>query len=158
MASDNGTTFTVTPIGETSVKKNRASIVLRDPYREGLRELDRFTHVVALRWAHKTPDEGLSERVVFRLPYAPEVTAGVFATRSQFRPNSINQTVCEIREIDVERGEIVVNNIDAYDGTPVIDLKPYYPVFDRVKAPAAPDWIPGLPEWVPDEGVGVWET
>jgi len=48
-----------------------------------------------------------------------------------------------------------VQNIDALDGTPVIDLKAYFPVSDRVKDARLPDWLVGWPEWFPEEGLGL---
>jgi tRNA (Thr-GGU) A37 N-methylase len=50
-----------------------------------------------------------------------------------------------------------VADIDAYDGTPVIDLKAYFPVCDRVKEARIPAWLVDWPEWMPEEGLGLYD-
>jgi tRNA-Thr(GGU) m(6)t(6)A37 methyltransferase TsaA len=66
---------------------------------------------------------------------------GVFATRSPARPNLIALTLCRIRSI---RGNTVfVESIDAFDNTPVLDLKPYIPGSDGVERALVPSWIDG---------------
>ena len=57
--------------------------------------------------------------------------------------------------MDEAGGQVQVQNIDALDGTPVIDLKAYFPVSDRVKDARLPDWLVGWPEWFPEEGLGL---
>ena len=89
------------------------------------------------------------------LPYAPGVEAGVFACRSEYRPNPIGLTVCPIVDVDETFGRVVVADIDAFDGTPILDLKPYIGVTDRVREIEVPAWFDGWPEWLPDEGLGV---
>lgn len=59
--------------------------------------------------------------------------------------------------VDEMKGEVEVENIDAYDGTEIIDIKAYFPVCDRVKDAKIPDWLQGWPDWMPDEGIGLME-
>ncbi len=80
---------------------------------------------------------------------------GVFATRAEYRPNPIAVTVCKIMGIDQSEGRLVVGDIDAFDGTPVLDLKPYYPVCDRVEQATIPTWLSDWPTWWPEEGFGL---
>ena len=61
---------------------------------------------------------------------------GVFATRSPFRPNLIGLSVCRIKSVD-DAG-ITVDDIDAFDGSPIIDLKPYIPTIDSVPEASGP--------------------
>lgn len=70
---------------------------------------------------------------------------GVFATRSPVRPNPIALTTSEIISIDFNKGIIRVTFIDANDNTPVLDLKPYTPSFDRVETPGIPAWCSEWP-------------
>ena len=56
---------------------------------------------------------------------------GVFATRSQYRPNAIAATVAEI--VSVEDNVINVTGLDAQDGSPVLDIKPFRPGFDQAE-------------------------
>jgi len=48
-----------------------------------------------------------------------------------------------------------VSDIDAYDGTPIVDLKAYFPVCDRVKEATIPEWLSNWPEWMPEQGIGL---
>ena len=54
--------------------------------------------------------------------------------------------------IDHERGVLKVNQIDAFDGTPILDLKAYFPTVDRVKDVVVPDRFKTWGDWVPEEG------
>ena len=52
---------------------------------------------------------------------------------------------------------MTIANIDAYDGTPIVDLKAYFPVCDRVQEVRIPAWLGDWPDWMPDEGLGFYE-
>ena len=56
---------------------------------------------------------------------------------------------------DEASGLVKVVNIDALDGTPIIDIKGYFPVSDRVREASIPEWLVGWPEWFPEEGLGL---
>ncbi len=90
-------------------------------------------------------------------PYAEEHLTGVFATRAEYRPNPVALTTCKILAVDEQEGILTIANIDAYDGTPVVDLKAYFPVCDRVQDVRIPAWLAGWPDWMPDEGLGFYE-
>jgi tRNA (Thr-GGU) A37 N-methylase len=62
-------------------------------------------------------------------------------------------TVCPILSVDRSAGRIAVADIDAMDGTPVIDIKAYYKGCDRVKKPRQPSWPPAWGDWVPEDGI-----
>jgi tRNA (Thr-GGU) A37 N-methylase len=64
-------------------------------------------------------------------------------------------TVCKISKLEEDKGIIDVPNIDAFDGTPILDLKGYFPVCDRVQDARIPEWTEGWGEWMPDEGQGL---
>ena len=63
---------------------------------------------------------------------------GIFSQRAKNRPNRIGMTAVEI--VSVSDGTLVVRGLDAIDGTPVLDIKPYYPQYDRRDA-AVPEWV-----------------
>ena len=65
---------------------------------------------------------------------------GIFATRAPVRPNPIATTLCRIQGID---GDIIwIDGIEAFDGTPILDLKPYIPAADRPKGDVrVPQWV-----------------
>lgn len=72
----------------------------------------------------------------------PEV--GIFAQRAKDRPNPLGITAVSI--VRVESGVLVVRGLDAINGTPVVDVKPYYPAYDRVMNAAVPEWVNRLME------------
>lgn len=67
----------------------------------------------------------------------PEV--GIFAQRAKHRPNPIGITAVEL--IKVVGNVLTVKGLDAIDGTPILDLKPYYPEYDRILEPTVPEWV-----------------
>ncbi len=70
--------------------------------------------------------------------------------RSEYRPNPIAATVCRIAEVDEESGVVWLEYNDAFDGMPIVDLKPYIPVTDRVRNVKVPDWFSQWQDWWQD--------
>jgi tRNA-Thr(GGU) m(6)t(6)A37 methyltransferase TsaA len=143
------------PIGTVRRSDEGTWLEIQEPFRPALQQLDHFSHVIVFWWADKLDTEKHRRILQTEPPYAPGKVTGVFACRSEYRPNPIAMTTCEMREVDGARGVIRVVNIDAYDGTPIIDLKAYFPVCDRVRDARIPAWLADWPEWMPDEGIGL---
>jgi len=150
-------TFEMYPIGYIRRLENGIHLEILEPFRPALKQLDHFTHVMVFWWADKHDNEKSRSIMQTEPPYAQGKVTGVFATRAEYRPNPIAMTTCKILEIDEGNGIVRVTNIDAYDGTRVVDLKAYFPVCDRVKEADIPEWLSGWPEWMPEEGLGLWE-
>lgn len=142
--------FVLNPIGKVLAKEGRFRIVVDKPFRGALDKLDRFSHVLVLWWAHKHDNEKDRSTLQTKIPYADNLPAGVFACRAEYRPNPVAVTVCQILGIDGEAGTVEVPYIDAFDGTPVLDLKAYFPVSDRVRDFRVPEWVAEWPEWYED--------
>lgn len=136
--------FTVTPIG-TVVHRDGKDIQLRlDPrYAPGLLGLDEWSHVDVVYWLHANddPDRRAILQVHPRGDRANPLT-GVFACRAPVRPNPIAITTCRI--LAVQDATVTVDHIDAFDGSPIIDLKPHIP------GPRPEDGDVRVPEWVGD--------
>ncbi len=126
-------------------------------YRAGLKQLDRFSHVIVLWWADRSDNPTMRGTLQCNPPYATEHTTGVFACRAEYRPNPIAVTTCEIVAVDEAHGIVRLRNIDALDGSPVLDLKAYFPVVDRVQDAHIPGYLTGWPEWLPESGIGLEE-
>ncbi len=92
-------------------------------FREGLQDLDGFSHIILLYHLHRS--KGFTLQVV---PFLDTRLRGVFATRAPKRPNPIGLSVVRLRR--VADGVLYVENVDILDGTPLIDIKPYVPEFD----------------------------
>lgn len=67
---------------------------------------------------------------------------GIFSQRAKHRPNPIGISAVELIQID--GNVLIVKGLDAIDGSPVLDIKPYFPVFDRVKRSTVPEWVERL--------------
>ncbi len=149
--------YRLSPIGSIRRKKEDVVVEIGEAFRPALSQLDQFSHVIVFWWADRFDDAESRALLVCRPPYAPEHETGVFATRSPYRPNPIAMTVCAVRGLDQTKGILRLGNIDAVDGTAVIDLKAYFPVCDRVKQATIPAWLSGWPEWMPEGGIGLQE-
>lgn len=127
-------------------------------YREGLVGLDAFRWIVVHWFAHRA-EQAVEVPLVLPAPYcgAPD-RLGVFATRSPFRPSPLCMTVVALAGVDVAAGILRPGWIDCDDGTPILDIKPYQPSFDRVENPAPPVWCAGWPRSVETSGTFDWAS
>lgn len=149
--------YELRPIGQVQRQENGLYLEITLPNRAGLKQLAHFSHVIVLWWANQMDTAENRSKLTCYPPYAPDKLTGVFATRAEYRPNPIGMTTCEITSIDEEAGIIQVRNIDAFSGTPILDLKGYFPVCDRVKEASIPEWLDWGVDWLPDEGMGLYE-
>ncbi|MBZ9732584.1 tRNA (N6-threonylcarbamoyladenosine(37)-N6)-methyltransferase TrmO [Mesorhizobium sp. CA18] len=98
-----------------------ATVLIDQPYRLGLQNLERASHVVILSWLHHAP-----RNLIVQKPRHAAEAKGVFSLRSPARPNPVGLHVAKLAALDIEAGRIEIDAIDVLDGTPVIDIKPYY--------------------------------
>ncbi len=122
--------------------KVESRVVLLPEYHAGLQGIDQFSHALIVTFLHEARLE--SSRHLVRRPRGldtmPEV--GIFRQRAKDRPNPVGITAAAI--IRIEPGALVVRGLDAIKGTPVVDIKPYYPVYDRVMNASVPEWVDRL--------------
>ena len=146
--------YELNPIGSVQVDEEKGLFLLKidEPYREALAQLDRFSHVMVFWWADQMDTPQYRKMLTAQLPYAKGVNAGVFACRSEYRPNPIALTTTMVLGVAPENGVVLVPWMDAFAGTPVLDLKPYIPCTDRVRDVRVADWMSDWPEWMEDAG------
>ncbi len=114
-----------------------SEIVIDESLTESLDNLDEFTHIIVLYWIHKSPNR---KPVKVRPRGNPEIKLmGVFATRSPDRPNPIGKST--VRLLERRKNVLKVRGLDAIDGSPVLDIKPYIPGYDSVDDAGAPPWV-----------------
>lgn len=118
-----------------------STIQLEPAYLSGLMGLEAFSHAIIVTYLHKAayqPEKHLQRRPQNRedMPLT-----GIFAQRAKDRPNPIGLTAVQI--VAVNEDSLTVKGLDAVDGTPVLDIKPYYPVYDRKDA-RVPQWVDRL--------------
>ncbi|HPE38616.1 MAG TPA: tRNA (N6-threonylcarbamoyladenosine(37)-N6)-methyltransferase TrmO [Bacillota bacterium] len=118
--------------------KDISTIVLEPEYIGGLKGLDAFSHCIILYYLSEAAyDPAIHlQRHAHNLDSFP--LNGIFAQRSKNRPNTIGMTSVEI--IEVRENALVVKGLDALNGTPILDIKPYYPQYDRRDA-TVPNWV-----------------
>jgi len=110
----------IQPAGAAGVQ---GTVEIFERFRDGLADLDGFSHLILLYWFHLNDDHDL--RVV---PFMDSAPRGLFATRAPKRPNPIGLSV--VRLDGMEDGILHVDGVDMVDGTPLLDIKPYVPEFD----------------------------
>jgi len=115
-----------------------SEIVLKPEYAPGLLGLDDFSHALILTFLHEAKYD--SEVHLRRHPREnmDNPLRGIFAQRARHRPNRIGVTACEI--VGVTENSVKVRALDAINGTPVLDVKPYVPLYDKKDA-TIPEWI-----------------
>lgn len=132
--------YEIFSIGSIKKQEDIKTIEIKEQYEEALLGLNEFSHVLVCYWFHEndTPDTRKILKVHPRgNPQNP--LHGVFATRAPMRPNLIGISLCKILSI---KGNIIqIDTIDAFDGSPVIDLKPYMPSIDSVVGAQVPEWV-----------------
>ena len=117
------TVYKVYPIGKVRNKKGKpVQLEIFDAYLPALHRLEYCSHVVVVWWFHKndTPEK---RRILKVHPQGNKKNplTGVFATHSPVRPNLIALTTCKV--LSVEGGLVTIDRIDAFDDTPILDLK-----------------------------------
>ena len=153
------TTYEVNSIGTICNDEAGTFIKLDAEFVPALEALDGFSHITVLWWASDFDNEQFRSVLDTEQPYkkAPE-KMGIFATRSPIRPNPIALTTVEVIHIDYQNGVIQIAYIDGNDNTPVLDIKPYTPSFDRVEEPAVPAWCSHWPMSLEQSGSFEWEN
>ena len=133
-------TYQIFPVGVVHKNKAQTEIEIYQDFSGALLGLDTFSHIVVLYWFHKndTPEKRSILQVHPRKNKENPLT-GVFGTHSPARPNPIAMTLCKIR--DIQSNRIRIADIDAFDGSPVIDIKAFIPDKAARSDIKLPDWV-----------------
>ena len=119
--------------------EQEAEVQIFEEFCVGLKEITGFSHLILLYWMHLRDSE--KERktlLVFPKKHVVNVETGVFACRSPSRPNPIGLCVVELMKI--EKCVLTVKGLDAAEGSPIVDIKPYLPNADCVPDACVPEW------------------
>ncbi|MBN9234789.1 MULTISPECIES: tRNA (N6-threonylcarbamoyladenosine(37)-N6)-methyltransferase TrmO [Phyllobacteriaceae] len=111
-----------------------AALLIDEPYRPGLTGLERANHIHVLTWMHHAP-----RNLIVQKPRHATEAKGVFALRSPARPNPVGLHSVRLVSLDIAAGRLEIETIDALDGTPIIDIKPYFPSVDVLADALMPD-------------------
>jgi len=125
---------TVDSTGETS------TIKIEPPFLPALLGLERHSHLIVLYWFHLRDNPEHRETLQVTPPrHEGAPLTGVFACRSPSRPNPIGVTMVRLERVD--GGRLVVRGLDALEGSPIVDLKPYNPDTDSFPEAESPGYM-----------------
>ena len=117
----------------------KSKIILKPEYAGALSGLEDFSHAITITYLHQANYE--KEKHLRRRPRnlktMPKI--GILSQRAKNRPNPIGVTAVEI--ISVGDDYLEVKGLDAINQTPVLDIKPYYPGYDKIDNPKVPEWV-----------------
>ena len=119
--------------------KITSEIHIDERWAKGLAGLEQFSHIIVVFYMHQSTFTPQSDLV--RRPQGREgmPMLGIFAQRAKHRPNPIGITAVGL--VKIEGNVLTVKGLDAIDGTPVLDIKPYFPDYDRIENPKVPEWV-----------------
>ena len=134
------------PIGyvKNNVKEQRfgnfanevSEILIDEKFTDALDGIENYSHVIIVYWMDKIKDYVIKHQPQGN-PNVPEV--GIFACRCPARPNPIAITTCRL--VKREKNKLIVHGLDTLNNTPIIDIKPYWPQYDKVENEKIPGWV-----------------
>ena len=112
------------PIQPIAAEGVKGKIELLPEYAGGLKDIEGFSHITLLYHFHRI--DGFELQVI---PFMDDKKHGIFSCKAPKRPNAIG--VSTVRLISVHENILHVEQVDMLDGTPLIDIKPFYPRYDN---------------------------
>ncbi len=113
-----------------------SEIIVDKKFTSALKGIDDYSHIIIVYWM-----SGIKDYVITHRPQGnPNVPiVGIFACRCPQRPNPIGITTVKL--LRHKGNKIKVKGLDILNDTPIIDIKPYWPKYDRVKNEKIPNWV-----------------
>ncbi|MFC1995284.1 tRNA (N6-threonylcarbamoyladenosine(37)-N6)-methyltransferase TrmO [Chloroflexota bacterium] len=127
------------PKGGYNWERIISDIVIHSSLVEALDNLEEFSHIIVLYWMHQSTVSGQLLTKVHPMAKHELPLVGLFATRSPHRPNPVGKAT--VRLLQCRDNILKVEGLDAINGTPVIDIKPYIPGYDSATNATVPSWI-----------------
>lgn len=131
------------PIQPSAAKGVQGRVVIQAQFQSGLKDLDGFSHLILIYDFDRVEEYKLTVT-----PFLDDQERGVFATRAPLRPNPIGLSVVKL--LKIQGNVLEIENVDVLDQTPLLDLKPYVPYFDRPERVRA-GWIDRVKDEVKDK-------
>lgn len=127
------------PPGKGGWNEDISTIALYPEHAGEISGLEGYSHIIVLYWIHKSGEWEMPEHSHSHSHKPPHVK--VFATRMPVRPNPIGLSVVELMDFSPDSGRVAVKGLDALNGTPILDIKPYIPNFDSYPKASLPEWV-----------------
>lgn len=121
------------------IQSLKSELVINSEHEGILEGLDDFSHAIILYWPHLLPDHGRTFKKVHPIGRKEFPLVGIFSTCSPARPNPILLTV--VRIIEVKGNSLFVEGLEAIDGSPVIDIKPFTRAYCSAEDARLADWM-----------------
>jgi tRNA (adenine37-N6)-methyltransferase len=115
------------PIQPTGAAGIAGTIELSPEYEGGLKDLEGFSHIILIYHFHLSTGFSLLVK-----PFLDDTLRGLFSTRAPRRPNPVGLSI--VRLVKVQGFTLHIENVDIVDGTPLLDIKPYVPELDGIRA------------------------
>lgn len=122
---------------EVRNKSTISKLILREELTEALQGIEDFSHLFIIFWMNEISSRERKTMKVHPRGRMDMPLTGIFATRTQLRPNPIGLTLVEL--LHVKDHVLTVRGLDAFDGTPVLDIKPFDP-WDTATEVRVPEW------------------
>lgn len=113
-----------------------SEIILNKKFTKALDGIEDYSHIIVVYWMDKVDHYVIKHRPQGN-PNVPIV--GIFASRCPMRPNPI--AITAVKLLERKGNKIKVKGLDILDGTPIIDIKPYWPQYDKVEKEKIPNWV-----------------
>ena len=128
----------VKEMGRRDWDKEVSQLIIRPDLEDALEGLKEFSHLIVLFWFHLSPAGESAAHKTHPQMRQDLPLVGVLATRSPVRPNPLGMAVVKLE--GQVKNVLIVTGLDALNGTPVLDIKPYLPG-DSVAKIKVPDWV-----------------
>lgn len=123
------------PIQPGGSKGAEGIIEINPEFQKGLADLEGFSHITLIYHFHLVKEYKLSI-----VPFMDDKPHGIFATRSPVRPNAIGISTVKLNKL--ENNKLYITDVDMLDGTPLLDIKPFFPKYDNRENVKA-GWLEG---------------
>ena len=128
------------PIQPPAASECIGRAVVFEEYADGLKDIEGFSHIFLFYHFDRS-----GEIILVRSTFLDDEPHGIFASRHPCRPNGIGLSI--VRLLNRNENELTISGVDVLDQTPLLDIKPYIPKFDRIDN-ATEGWTAGKP-WRP---------
>ena len=123
----------------SSPGENVSEIVIDQNYADILEGIEEFSHLLVLYWAHKVDEKARNINKVHPMGRKDMPLVGVFSTCSPARPNPV--LLIAVRLLERNGTTLRVAGLDAVDGSPVVDIKPYLPHYYSISEVRLSGWM-----------------
>jgi tRNA-Thr(GGU) m(6)t(6)A37 methyltransferase TsaA len=135
-------TYALFPIGHVEKSETSFRLVINDEFWGATTHLELFSHIIVLWWIDRMDTQENRSKILVNPPKNKSpIPSGVFACRSPSRPNPIGHTIVRVIKLDNKSKSIIIDHMDADDGSPILDIKPYLPSSDLVENARVAPWF-----------------